>query len=117
MATDISGIAKSVHIVSRGKFNAYFGDGAFQNPLLKLHPEIDRIEGRTVFFKDGSNLSDVDDILFGTGFSWTLPFLPKAEVRNNRVPNLYLHIFHKSDPTLAFVGAVRSSAVFACIIH
>ncbi|TGZ76792.1 dimethylaniline monooxygenase [Ascodesmis nigricans] len=112
MATDLIGVASDIQIVSRGKFNAYFGDGAFRNPFLTLRPEIDRIDDRTVIFKDGNTLPDVDNILFGTGFSWTLPFLPNIEIRNNRVPNLYLHIFHKSDPTLTFVGAIGAGLTF-----
>lgn len=109
MITDIAEIARDVHVASREKFNIYFGDAAFRNPHLTMRPGITKIEGRTVFFTDGTNLANVDNILFGTGFNWTLPFLPNIEVRNNRVPNLYLHIFHKADPTLTFIGAVSHS--------
>ena len=110
-ATDIiaAGVEAPLNIVSRGKFNGYFGDGAFRHPSIKLRPEISHITNRDVHFTDGSVLPDVDHILFGTGFSWTLPFLPDVEIRNNRIPGLYLHIFHKADPTLAFIGAVCSS--------
>ena len=109
-ATDIAGIAESpIHCVVRGKYNGYFGDEAFNNPHLKLRgPEICHITPatRTVHFTDGTMVEHVDAIIFGTGFTWTLPFLPQVKIRNNRIPGLYQHIFHHSDPTLTFVGAV-----------
>lgn len=113
-ATDIiaAGVKTPLSIVSRGKFNTYFGDGAFRHPSIALRPDIVRIVGRDVHFKDGSVLQDVEAILFGTGFNWTLPFLPNIEIRNNRIPGLYQHIFHKSDETLAFVGAVGAGLTF-----
>lgn len=89
----------------------YFGDEAFKHPKIKLHPPISHVSSnngqRTVFFEDGTSISDVDNIIFGTGYTWTLPFLPDIQIRNNRVPGLYLHIFYRQDPTLTFVGAVR----------
>jgi hypothetical protein len=53
-------------------------------------------------------LEDIDNIIFGTGYSWTLPFLPTMEIRNNRVPGLYLHVFpmDEAEDGLVFVGAV-----------
>lgn len=103
--------AKSpIHAVVRGKYNIYFGDEAFKHPKIQRRAAIARISSengdRTVHFEDGSSVSDVDYIIFGTGFTWTLPFLPDIPIRNNRVPDLYLHVFHQRDPTLAFVGAV-----------
>lgn len=94
----------------RGKYNAYFGDAAFKHPQIKRRPPISRVSSsngeKTVYFEDGTSLPDVDHIIFGTGYSWTLPFLPDIPTRNNRIPDLYLHIFHQRDPTLAFIGAV-----------
>jgi Flavin-binding monooxygenase-like. len=63
-------------------------------------------EDRTIHFEDGTSETGVDKILFGTGFTWTLPFLPGVKTRNNRVPDLYQHTFYRHDPTLVFVGAV-----------
>jgi Flavin-binding monooxygenase-like len=61
-----------------------------------------------VHFQDGSYLEDIDHIIFGTGYSWTLPFLPTMEIRNNRIPRLYLHVFpmDEAEDGLVFVGAV-----------
>lgn len=61
---------------------------------------------------DGQHIPDVDHIIFGTGYSWTLPFLPGVAVRNNRVPELYQHVVWQRDPTLLFVGAVAAGLTF-----
>ncbi|KAL1955701.1 hypothetical protein VTO42DRAFT_8173 [Malbranchea cinnamomea] len=105
-----------VTAVVRGKYNAYFGDEAFKHPNIQRRPPISHISSangeRTVHFEDGTSLSDVDHIIFGTGYSWTLPFLPDIPIRNNRVPDLYLHIFHQRDPSLIFIGAVGAGFTF-----
>jgi hypothetical protein len=102
-----------VHAIIVGRsFNQYFGDDAFKHPLVAAHPSIERIEGRTIHLIDGSTISDVDHIIFGTGYSWTLPFLPQVPVRNNRVPDLYQHVVWRHDPTLLFIGAVGAGLTF-----
>lgn len=94
------------------KANLYFGDGAFHHPKISRQATISRIEGRTVHFIDGTSVSDVDSIIFATGFTWTLPFLPSVEVRNNRVTGLYQHVIYHRDPTLLFIGAVAAGLTF-----
>ncbi|BEI85724.1 hypothetical protein CcaverHIS002_0600110 [Cutaneotrichosporon cavernicola] len=102
-----------VHAIILGhRFNTHFGDVAFKHPLVAAHPSIERIEGRTVHLIDGSNIPDVDHLIFGTGYSWTLPFLPQVPVRNNRVPDLYQHVVWRHDPSLVFVGAVGAGLTF-----
>lgn len=92
--------------------NGYFGDEAFHHPDIFKRPSICHVDGRTVHFVDGKSVPDVDYIIFGTGYSWTLPFLPGVEVRNNRVPGLYQHVVYQKDPTLVFVGAVGAGLTF-----
>lgn len=77
-------------------------------------PSISRIDPhtRSVFFEDGTLVEKVDHIVLATGYSWSLPFLPNVPIRNNRVPDLYLHVFHQSDPTLVFIGAVAAGLTF-----
>ncbi|KAJ5510479.1 hypothetical protein N7453_002582 [Penicillium expansum] len=103
--------------VVRGRYNAYFGDLAFQHPKIQRRPPISHITSndqgeRTVHFEDGTSETGVDHLIFGTGFSWTLPFLPQVATRNNRVPDLYQHVFYKHDPSLVFVGAVGAGLTF-----
>lgn len=62
--------------------------------------------------EDGTHIKDVDHIILGTGYSWTMHYLPELEVRNNRIPGLYQHVFYMDDPTLLFVGAVAAGFTF-----
>lgn len=62
---------------------------------------------------DGTVLSEVDHLIFGTGYTWSLPFLSNVlSVRNNRVPGLYQHVVWREDPTLLFVGGVGAGLTF-----
>ncbi|KAH7414116.1 hypothetical protein DE146DRAFT_750286 [Phaeosphaeria sp. MPI-PUGE-AT-0046c] len=118
IAYDVVGIARGpVHAVILGhKANGYFGVVAFQHPGISQKPSISHIitdnGERTVHFVDGTAVREVDEIIFGTGYSWSLPFLPHVKVRNNRVPGLYQHIVYQDDPTLLFVGAVSAGLTF-----
>jgi hypothetical protein len=118
IAVDLIGIAHGpIFAVIKGhNANGYFGDEAFKHPRISAKPSISHIDSsngkRTVSFVDGTSVTDIDEIIFGTGYSWSLPFLPNVEVRNNRVPNLYLHVVYQNDPTLLFVGAVAAGLTF-----
>jgi hypothetical protein len=117
IARDLLNVAQHpVNASVRGRWHPYFGSTAFEHPDIKTWPAIKTIKSddgnRTIIFNDGTRLENVDHIILGTGYSWTLPFLPQVPVRNNRVPNLYLHIFHRPDPTLVFVGAVAAGFTF-----
>ncbi|KAJ5520234.1 hypothetical protein N7463_000687 [Penicillium fimorum] len=117
-AVSLVGSAQTpVIAVVRGRYNAYFGDLAFQHPKIQRRPPISHITSsdqgeRTVHFEDGTSETGVDHLIFGTGFSWTLPFLPEVATRNNRVPDLYQHVFYRHDPSLVFVGAVGAGLTF-----
>lgn len=118
IAYDLVGVVQHpVYAVIKGhKANGYFGDVAFQHPGIASTPSISHItttnDQRTVHFIDGTSVTDVDTIIFGTGYSWSLPFLPQVEIRNNRVPGLYQHVVYQQDPTLLFVGAVGAGLTF-----
>ena len=118
IAYDLVGVVKGpVYAVIIGhKANGYFGDEAFKHPGIAQKPSISHIETsngqRTVHFTDGTFVDEVDEIIFGTGYSWSLPFLPHVKVRNNRVPGLYQHVVYQNDPTLLFVGAVGAGLTF-----
>ncbi|KAH8426858.1 uncharacterized protein LDX57_004584 [Aspergillus melleus] len=116
-AVSLIGSAQSpIYAVVRGKYNVYFGDEAFKHPQIERRPPISRICSdngeKTIHFEDGTSVTDVDYIILGTGFTWTLPFLPDIPIRNNRVPDLYLHVFHQRDPSLVFLGAVGAGLTF-----
>lgn len=109
-----------VHSVVRGKYHPYFFDYAFQHPNILRRPPITHVTSdikkdiRTVHFEDGTTLEKVDHIIFATGYSWTLPFLPDIAktIRNNRLPNLWQHIFPNNEPSLVFVGALAAGFTF-----
>ncbi|KAI0147161.1 hypothetical protein GGR57DRAFT_493947 [Xylariaceae sp. FL1272] len=84
-------------VVEGHNFNGYFGGGAFEHPSIDKRSSISRINGRTVYLENGT---------------WTLPFLPGVEVRNNRVPGLYQHVVYRKDPSLLFFGAVHAGLTF-----
>ncbi|KAF2995054.1 hypothetical protein E8E13_001544 [Curvularia kusanoi] len=118
IAYDLINCAQTpVHTVTLGhKYNSYFGPVAFEHPSIVQKPSISHITvsatEKTLHFIDGTSLPDIDYIIFGTGYSWSLPFLPSVRVRNNRVPNLYQHVVYTPDPTLLFVGAVGAGLTF-----
>lgn len=114
IAVDIADIAKGpVHAIVIGHAaNGYFGDEAFNHPKIHKQPSIERVTNRTVHLVNGTHIPDVDHIIFGTGYSWTLPFLPGVAVRNNRIPDLYQHVVWHHDPTLLFIGAVAAGLTF-----
>lgn len=113
LALAVEDTSQIIHCSIRAeRYHPYFGDHAFRHPSIRRHGPISHISSangeRTVHFKDGSVLEDVDVVIFGTGYSWTLPFLPNMEIRNNRVPGLYMHVFPRGEEmrNLVFVGAV-----------
>ena len=121
IAYSLADVAETpLNCVVRGKYHPYFFDFAFQHPNILRRSPISHIisnretNRRAVYFEDGTSLEDVDHIIFGTGYSWTLPFLPElaATIRNNRLPNLYQHVFWRNDPTLCFVGAIAAGFTF-----
>ncbi len=74
---------------------------------LQVRPWIQKIEGRTVTFTDGSSV-EADGILIGTGFELNLPFL-SDEIANtvnltNKGLDLAEYTFHPDLPNLAFMG-------------
>ncbi|EKG15645.1 Flavin-containing monooxygenase FMO [Macrophomina phaseolina MS6] len=118
IGVDVVAVAKNpVYAVVKGhRANIYFGDTAFKHPKIKEVPSISEIRvengSRAVYFEDGDRVEDVDHIIFGTGYTWSLPFLPNVEIRNNRVAGLYQHVVYQKDPTLLFVGAVGAGLTF-----
>ncbi|KAK3654178.1 monooxygenase [Elasticomyces elasticus] len=64
------------------------------------------IEDRSVRFEDGTTETDVDAVLYCTGYFYSFPFLstldPPVITTGEKVENLYQHIFYQPHPTLAF---------------
>lgn len=106
---DIHLTAKLPLISSTREENALFGKAPFEHPNFDRRPAISRLDAETgrITFTDGSTVDHVDSIVFATGYDFHFPFLPQICPKNQRIPSLYHHVFHRPDPTLAFVGMVR----------
>ncbi len=65
---------------------------------------------RTVKFADGRVESEIDLVIFATGYSYTFPFLSEEDFpdlvmkHENRVQGLWQHMIHHDEPTLSFLG-------------
>lgn len=63
---------------------------------------------RRVLFADGSVESEVDAVLYCTGYFYSFPFLtsldPPVVTTGEYVGNLYQHVFYRPHPTLALVA-------------
>lgn len=90
-----------------------------------IYPEITRLDvsTQTVHFADGSSVSDIDAILFCTGYLYSYPFLPKGSLLEEakapiwtldgvRPHNLYKYVFYSADPTLAFLSMPQQIVPF-----
>lgn len=85
-------------------FHAGHGD-------LKVRPDIDRIEGKTVHFTDGSQ-SEYDMILTATGYLLHYPFIDKELLNwQGAAPHLYLNCMHPSRDDLFVLGMVEASGL------
>lgn len=89
-----------------------FGWEPFDHPHIAVKKEISRFDAATgrIHFADGSHLDGVDHVIFGTGYQFSLPYLPEVQKRirkaDRRLPGVYQHVFNIEDPTLTFVGMV-----------
>lgn len=114
---DILRISESKIISSQKKTSkphTYFGTAAFEHHLVEKHGQIIKIDNASdvIYFDDDTSVSGVDRIIFGTGFTFSYPFLPKLDLTDNRVNGLYQNIFQITDKTLSFVGAIAAGLTF-----
>ena len=74
---------------------------------ITVKPNIDRFEGSKVFFVDGT-ATDVDVVVYCTGYKVTFPFLSDTVVSatDNRI-DLYRRVVDPDHPGLYFVGLIQ----------
>jgi hypothetical protein len=78
---------------------------------VHVRPDIERLDGHTVHFKDGS-ARDYDLILAATGYKLHYPFLDHALLNwQGMAPRLYLNIFAPRFDRLAVLGMVEASGL------
>lgn len=76
---------------------------------VKEVPMLQRIEGRTAHFKDGSSVDDIDCIVMCTGYRHHYPFMAEQfrldwPSNSYALPNLYKGVFWVTQPRLAYIG-------------
>ena len=78
---------------------------------IKIVAEIEKLEGNTVYFKDGTK-DDYDLILTATGYILHYPFIDKKHLNwKDGRPELYLNIFHPEYNNLFFMGLVEATGL------
>ncbi|CCH45689.1 Thiol-specific monooxygenase [Wickerhamomyces ciferrii] len=72
--------------------------------LLRFEPET-----KTIHFKDGSSLKNVDKVIFATGYLKSIPFIKDEPLITDgqKVHGLYKHLIYYNNPTLAVIGLPR----------
>ncbi len=94
-------------IVSQRSTSSLFPD---TSPLKRFLPPIEAflVENRAVRFQNGHVESQVDIVLFCTGYLYSFPFLsslnPAIVGDGSRLQNTYQHLFYAPHPTLAFIA-------------
>lgn len=120
-ATDIcrqiAAVAKSPVYASIREPHRVYGVVPFEHPQIAIKPTISHVStspnSRTVYFSDGTKVDNVDHIIFGTGYDFSLPFLPQIKIANRRILGTYQHVFMQDDPTLSFVGGVSNFDIYS----
>ncbi|MFN0013713.1 MAG: flavin-containing monooxygenase [Saprospiraceae bacterium] len=76
--------------------------------MVRPRPGIARVNGRTVYFTDGS-VAEYDVIVAATGYKIHFPFFEPGlfDWEDATSIPLYLRVFHPQHPTLFFVGLVQ----------
>ncbi|KAI2621700.1 FAD/NAD(P)-binding domain-containing protein [Hypoxylon sp. NC1633] len=102
---EILGVAQTpVYASLRGEPIPAFGWEPFLHPDIVVKREITRLDPET------------DHIVFGTGYTFSVPFLPNVQERiknaYRRLPGVYQHTWNIEDPTLAFVGMLGGGFTF-----
>ncbi len=78
---------------------------------VKVRPDIERLDGHTVHFKDGTQ-QDYDLIMAATGYKLHYPFMDRALLNwQGMAPRLYLNIFSPRFARLAVLGMVEASGL------
>jgi cation diffusion facilitator CzcD-associated flavoprotein CzcO len=78
---------------------------------VKVRPDVARLDGHTVHFKDGSQ-ADYDLVMTATGYKLHYPFINNALLNwQGMSPQLYLNIFAPRFERLAVLGMVEAAGL------
>lgn len=78
---------------------------------LRVRPDIDRFDGATVHFRDGS-ADDYDLVLLATGYTLDYPFVDRKHLHwRGASPRLFLNVFPASFNGLYVMGMIEASGI------
>lgn len=78
---------------------------------LRIRPDVDRFDGQTVRFRDGT-ADDYDTVLLATGYTLDYPFVDREHLHwQGAAPRLFLHIFPASFNGLFVMGMIEASGI------
>jgi cation diffusion facilitator CzcD-associated flavoprotein CzcO len=78
---------------------------------LRIRADIDRFDGRTVHFRDGSS-GEYDVVLMATGYTLDYPFVVREELNwTGWSPKLYLNVFPPAFNGLFVMGMIEASGI------
>lgn len=90
------------HPIINSQLHYYLGHGD-----LAARPDIERFEGQTVKFVDGTE-AEVDLIVFATGFQISFPFIDQKHLNwSDGKPQLFLNVFHPERDDLFCAGLIQ----------
>jgi cation diffusion facilitator CzcD-associated flavoprotein CzcO len=97
-----------------------FGLIPWEHPHVVVKKQISQFDHQTgkIFFNDGTVVEDVDHVILGTGYTFSLPYLPKLQENikkgYRRLPGVYQHTWNIEDSSLTFIGMVCPHLLFLC---
>ncbi|MEO9782099.1 MAG: NAD(P)-binding domain-containing protein [Sedimentitalea sp.] len=78
---------------------------------LRVRPDVDRLDGQTVHFRDGSQ-ADYDMILAATGYRLHYPFIDDALLNwRGDAPHLFLNAMHPERDDLFVLGMIEATGL------
>ncbi|MFE6963997.1 flavin-containing monooxygenase [Agromyces sp. NPDC057679] len=78
---------------------------------LRIVPDVDRFDGRTVHFADGSS-AEYDRVVLATGYTLDYPFVAREHLDwAGASPSLFLNIFPPSFNGLHVLGMIEASGI------
>lgn len=78
---------------------------------LRIMPDVDRFDGRTVHFRDGSS-AEYDTVLLATGYKLDYPFVDREALGwHGFAPKLFLNVFPPSFNGLYVMGMIEASGI------
>ena len=78
---------------------------------LRIRPDIDRFDGHTVHFRDGTD-EEYDTVLLATGYTLDYPFVDRDDLNwTGTSPELFLNVFPPSFNGLYVMGMIEASGI------